>query len=269
MIYLRPRRRQKKIPRIVLVAGIILVGLLLLRPIMPEFLSSGIHAIGAFVWERESRLTSGINFISTGLQTKKSLVEENTSLREEIVKLRLSSSTIGAIERENMDLKSALSRDYERERIVASVLVRPSRTPYDILVVDRGREEGVIERSLVFAYNSPIGWVKDVYTHTSVVELFSTPGRKVDVRLGGTDTATIATGQGNGNFIIELPRDIMVEQGALVSIPRNSPSVIGIVAEVRSAPSDSLQTIFFRLPINLNELWLVDIVSGEQLPFSL
>ena len=80
---------------------------------------------------------------------KRSLVKENMFLREQ-----LADSEARALDRtfllaENLELKSFLGRNEKERMVLASVLARPGKSPYDTLVIDIGSNiyyEGIVWR---------------------------------------------------------------------------------------------------------------------------
>jgi rod shape-determining protein MreC len=270
MIYLRPHKRPKKWPVAVLFASTILVLIVLLRPVMPESVGTFFSTMGSQFWERETRLSALIMPLKTLITAKESLSNENEQLKKEINELKIEQLRIEALVIESFILEQISWRESETKGIVASVLVNPSRTPYDILIIDSGRNDGVEKGDLVLVNKAAIGWVTQVYSRTASVTLFSSPGTEVTVRFYAEDKAITLTakGRGNGNFFLEVPRDIVVEEGVVVTIPASTIIPIGSVSKIIAEPSDSLQQIYFRLPVNLNELLFVELVHNEQLPIS-
>jgi cell shape-determining protein MreC len=270
MIYLRPHKRPKKWPVAVLIAGALLLLTLLFRPIIPESVGELFNTVGAQFWKRETRLGALLKPFGALFTAKQSLLDENEQLMREIQRLKIEQLRTQTAAVEGSTLEKGSPNIAATEHIFASVLVRPSSTPYDILIIDRGRNDGVLVRDLVLANGAAIGWVAHVYSHTSSITLFSSPDMNTSVRLHTEDDAIAVTarGRGNGNFLIEIPQDIVVSEGTAVTIPGSPPIPIGSVSKVVADPADSLQKIYFRLPVNIDELWLVELVHDRQLPVS-
>jgi cell shape-determining protein MreC len=163
---------------------------------------------------------------------------------------------------ENTDLKDLLGRkSIYSKAVLASILVKPSFSPYDTLIVDIGTDAGVVVGDKVSADgNIFIGRVSEVYANSSKVILYSSPDEKVLVLVGSNNVLKEAVGIGGGNFKIELPREIDIKEGDDVVIPSISPNIFGIVEKVEYKEADSFQTVLFKSPINVLELKWVEIL---------
>ena len=146
---------------------------------------------------------------------------------------------------------------------MATLLANPSRSPYDTLILDAGKRDGVLLGDLVIAGDSVIiGSVSRVSQTTSVAVLFSAPQVVTDVIVGG-DIRTQAYGRGGGNFEIRVPRDQEVSIGAPVIFPLLSPKVFGFIEEVYVSPADSFQTLLFQMPVNVFMLERVYLIPSS------
>ena len=116
--------------------------------------------------------------------------------------------------RENLDLKARLGRaDVPAVRILGGVLLRPPTTPYDTLVIDAGRQEGVAEGDLVSAGGTAlVGTVTELNERTARVTLFSAPGAAYDALLHGTIPVSVG-GQGGGSLAGAVPAGTAVRAG--------------------------------------------------------
>lgn len=211
-------------------------------------------------------------FSSTALffESKKKLAAENEELKNILASARLRILASEALMEENETLKALLGRkDEKRKEILAVVLSRPNRSPYDTFFLDVGIEHGVSLRSLVTFENIVLGKIEAVSQMSSKVRLFSSFGNKIDVVLGPKKIPAVAKGTGGGMFTIELPREIGVSEGDTVFYPSLLPYIVGTVSAIKAKPSDALQTLTFRSPMNIFTTQFVtvipqtDISSGE------
>lgn len=137
------------------------------------------------------------------------------------------------------DLTKLLGSRTEVEHgVIAGVLARPPVSPYDVLVVDRGTEQGVIQGALVFgAGGIPLGTVAAATANASRVLLYSAPGKETGAWIGAQKLPVTLVGQGSGAFHAKVPRDAQVVAGDEVYVPGPGALPIGTVIEVESNPA--------------------------------
>ncbi len=205
----------------------------------------------------------GGKFSSVGsfFSSKKSLTLENEELKRQIESKTAELLNYHLLLDENNALKEILGRKKEEVPLVlASILSKPNQSPYDTLIIDLGDNKGIKVGSMVFASaNIPIGRVAAVYSYTSKVVLFSSPGQRTEVVTPVNDIFTEAVGRGGGNFEIQLPRDVSLEKGTEVTLPGINSYVLGIVEDVASESRDSFQKILIVSPVNIQELKFVQV----------
>lgn len=183
-----------------------------------------------------------------GLLPEKS-VDYELSLQEELTYLRS----------ENESLRQQLS-DSGEERIAAGVIGRPTALPYDVLVIDQGSNDGVIEGAPVFADQyHVIGFVAAVYQNSSVVALVTTPGFTSTVFVFGPNIYTTAAGLGGGAMRIHVPQGIDLHEGNIVAVPSLSPGIFGTITVIDSVPSRPEQYGYVTSDIAVNSLRYVSV----------
>jgi cell shape-determining protein MreC len=204
---------------------------------------------------------SVVNGFSSYFNSKKLLFLENENLKMQIAIYEGKNSNYNSILEENLKLKDTLGRKIEKvDLILASILSKPNRSPYDILVIDIGVKDGAYVGQKVFALgNVPIGKIADVYESTSKVVLFSSPGEKTDVIISGNSVVMQLVGRGGGNFEMILPRDFTIEKGVEVILPGITPQVVGVVDTILSDPRDSYQKALLLIPVNIFQLKFVEL----------
>lgn len=186
---------------------------------------------------------------------KQSLEEDNRSLKEKVRELESGILFCNILEEENNRLKEAFSRKEDQNYIIAFVISRPPKSPYDILIIDAGSENGIQNGMEISAYgNILIGYAVEVNQKTSKVKLVSFPKEEISAMLMDANVPAVAIGQGAGNFEIDLPKAVEVKEGDKVVTLGINPLLLGIVEKIISNPSDPFQKILFRLPINIQEL---------------
>lgn len=216
-------------------------------------------------WEIDNYAAGKFSDFFSILASKKSLIIENRKLEEELNKANVELLTRKIIEKENNDLKVLLGRNNMEGKVVLGiVLEKPSITPFDVVVIDIGKNKGVQKDDKVLYKDSiTIGQIEEVFANSSKVKLYSSPGQKFTALIGSKSIQVEAEGLGGGNFMAKLPRDIEINKGDAAVVPSISSSVFGFAEKIEVSPADSFQKIIFKIPLNLAELkWiLVEIKS--------
>lgn len=218
------------------------------------------------IWKIENALISHFDYSVRLFETKRSLVEENRRLQSDNNKLNYYILANDFLRRENDDLRENAGRNKELgNSLLASVLVKPGQTPYDQLIVDVGSNLGVSVGDLVTVEGSVvIGEITEVFSNTSKVELYSTHKRVLTVLIGPNSIQTEATGMGGGNFKVKLPKETDVKEGDSVVVPSISPTVFGVIEKIDSDSQNTFQDIYFKNPVNLNEIKFVSILKNSK-----
>jgi len=229
--------------------------------------SSAAQYVAEPLWKAGARVSGAASSYTAIIDSKEALKQKNRELDQEIQELRLRLLTKDLLLQENKELKSLLGRLDSRVVILAEVLSRPNRSPYDTLIIDIGKDKGVQEGDTVLvAGEIRIGDVSEVYLRSSKVELYSSPGRTEHVVVGANAIPAVAKGKGSGNFEITLPRDVPVAEGDAVTIPDMETTMIGIVSYIGKDPNSPFQTILAKSPVNFYDLeWVqVDVSSFDD-----
>ncbi|HEY4486919.1 MAG TPA: rod shape-determining protein MreC [Candidatus Paceibacterota bacterium] len=209
-------------------------------------------------WRGENFFTEKMRVFGGFLLSKKTLIQENQSLSSRVNMLEVQLMSKNMIVEENNDLKELMGRSNFSEGLLATVVSKPNRSPYDTLLLDVGEEHGVATGDKVFAHDEvAIGLIEEVSQNVSRVKLFSSPGEEIEVTIGSEHVGAVAHGQGGGNFEVSLPRGVDIQEGDVISFPSISTEVLGIVEKIQAEASDSFQTILFKNPVNMNELHFV------------
>jgi rod shape-determining protein MreC len=199
------------------------------------------------------------------LRSKNSLIAENYLLKEDIKRNGNDVVLLNLIKKENEDLKGVLGRKINSSVILATVLVKPSFSAYDTLIIDIGENDGVSVGDKILAEgNVFIGYISEVYAGMSKIVLYSSPNEKTKVLVGNNNIEKEALGIGGGNFRLETPREIDIKEGDVVTIPSLSLNIFGIVEKVEYKDADSFQSVFFKNPVNISELKWVQVVLSKK-----
>ena len=195
-------------------------------------------------------------------QSKKSLNVSNQFLKEENLKLSARAMRADILEKENSELLNFLGRKQETDFLIAAILFRPPMSDFDTFVIDSGAKEGIQKGMKVTAYGDLIlGEISEVFENSGKVRLFSYDGVWTDVLFQKTNLSAAALGRGGENFEITLAKDVIIELGDKILTTDLQPLILGEVQKIIKNESEPFQKIYFRYPLNLNELRYVYILK--------
>jgi len=258
MNYRRNETRKKRIKIFSAVA--IIAALLFLQEAIFNF-SSGAAALAApLVKLSDEAGDKAKNGFFAAFSTKRSLVEKNEFLKARISEIEAKLLDYGRVSKENDELKIMLGRGGDKKTILAVVIGKPNRSPYDTLILDIGESDGVRVGQKVIAYGDVIfGEIEEVSDTTSRAVLFSSYGKEYEAVLSSGNIPVKLLGRGVGNFLAELPRGLFVAKGDLAVSPELNSKILGVAESISSDPREPYQRIIFRSPVNQNELRFVEI----------
>ncbi|MBI1975780.1 MAG: rod shape-determining protein MreC [Candidatus Vogelbacteria bacterium] len=170
---------------------------------------------------------------------------------------------LSALELENRELKALLNArtaDTSDELILAGVLVRPPQSPFDMLIIDIGSEDGVHQGDLAVIGQSVLGVVRATGPRFAKVELLSSAGRETPVLVGEGRMAMEIEGLGGGSFRIQIPRDIHVSIGDAIILPGTKGWVVGMIESMDDPGTDAFEFAYGAIAISPRELRFVEIV---------
>ncbi len=228
------------------------------------FLTGPLHYVGKPLWWLKNYSIEVVSNISTTIQTREKLSEENRKLKNELNQINSQLLLHQLLLTENNELKKMLGRGDENQNFVlANILAKPNLSPYDSLILDIGRNHGIKKGDKVVVNNIVIGKIEDVYLKTAKVWLYSFPNETLDVAIGFDKVIGSAEGKGGGNFEVKFPREVPIKKGDVVVLPEMDLFILGTVESILTTPEDSVQTILFRIPINIFELRWVQILQEQ------
>lgn len=259
MSYLQDKKKNQKQKRYIL-------GAILIILFVGGFFSqiSGVfHFLGGPFWKSKNFITKKTDDVSYVVRTKKSVFNENQSLIDENQSLKNKIVDYDVLEKENINLKELFNRTQNpSDFILARVLSKPNKTPYDTLVIDIGKDKTLYDGQKVFADQSlPMGEIVEIYKDTALVKLYSSPGEVTDAEIDVIGTSVELVGRGGGNFEMTIPKDLSVPNGIAVVIPGINSKVLAIVVNTISETKDPINKIILKSPINIQELKWVQILK--------
>jgi len=217
--------------------------------------------IGKPLWKIKNSFLNTIFSSGYLIKTKKSVFIENEELEKKINEQNLAMVDYQILKSENEELKSLFGRVTKNNLfILANILVKPSQSPYDTLIIDIGNDYGFKKGDKVFVNKEiPIGYISNIYEHTSLVSLYSNPGERTEAMIQGLNSTVELIGRGGGNFEITIPIDLLIDKGTRVVFPGISSEVIAITEDVISSPTDPVKKVLLRSPVNIQQLKWVQV----------
>lgn len=266
MTYLQPSNRTKINARRTMffsLSGVVLIACGFI--FAPAFFFSSISKVFSPIWRFEFFALGSFENAMALFRSKSSLVRENESLRIEQENLSAERLYLAELVAQNEEFKELLGRSEGISRVLGIVLRRPPFSPYDSLILDAGLRQGVSIGDKVYGPGQVlIGDIVETESSISKVELYSSPGKETLVLIGARSISGTAIGRGGGNFILSLPIDVIVEKGDVIKAPSINVSILGIIEHIEVDSAESIQTIYFKSPFNINDINAVDIFALPQ-----
>lgn len=233
---------QTSLGAIALALVIILLMLRLLAPNLFWKIFTQVFRISDAVSEKNHAFLNSFKDTSDlALQNSKLINDNETLLNEN----RALVQRIGAFPNDSSNING----------IVAWLITRPPTSPYDILVLSSGSENGVSVGMEVFGKGEvPLGIISSVSENFSRATLFSSPGMIINGWIGRDSLPLIVKGDGGGAMSASIARSANVEVGDIVFAPGPGMLPIGSVVRVDSDPT-SISVVLRIMPtINLFSL---------------
>lgn len=251
--------------RTILVVGL---GAVLLVMILPRAIGMVSSVMFEPIARSEAKLFDFGSLLPSYFTDRDELVDRIRSLERQIELETIHEHTVDMLVEENMTLRSLLG-DEDEERIVASVIGRPTVTPYDTLVLDVGSDAGVMVHAPVYVGNDQvIGFVAEVFPKSAIVVLATTPKLESTVYILGPNIYTTAEGQGGGVLRVSVPQGIVLSVGDLVLVPSFGGGIFGTIDVIESVPTEPEQHGFVTLQVPLQSLRVVSVGKRQLTPQS-
>lgn len=238
----------------------ILFVLLLLRLLAPDLLITLVSPLS----RAGSAVSASVAGTGAFFENKDKLVLSIAELERERVALNAENAVLAA---RVSDLTNLLGTRTERTPgILAGVVARPPVSPYDVLVIDAGAQEGVVPGALVHgAGGTPVGTVASRSAENARVLLFSSPGRETSVWAGEARIAMQMIGRGSGALEAIIPRDAVIAVGDLVYVAGPGSLPIGSVHSIHADPASPKAKVLIRPLTNPFQITWVTVGDGAAL----
>lgn len=259
------RTTRRLIPMLLFTIIFLLASLFLRKVGFVQDASNGLRAQLYGIGSRSRGLFSVL------LSDKQALQQENELLRIRIIALALDGAELAFLRKGYEDL--AVLLNYQQQNlftsVTARVLSRITERSGELLLIDRGSDNGVqVDQAVIAGNGVLVGRVSEVYTKTSVVRLITDRTSRVGVRLIDDADGTIGIAEGSDGTIIHIAyipqdvtvdiNDIVVSSGLDASIPAGL--VIGIVTQVVADEHDPFKTATVEPLIDLRQLMMVSVL---------
>lgn len=213
------------------------------------------HTLATPFWNIHNNVYLKFNNIKSIFYSNITLQNDNEYLKSQIFDLQIRAENLNIILKENEDLKGILGRSVGEKPILANIITWPRQSVYDVITIDMGSLDGVKVGKRIYAFDTAIlGEVVEVYENTSKVNLYSTSGTKTTGIIEGSNTVIDLEGKGGGSFIINVPRDIVLQKGMKILAIGDGNYVIAKIDEIIQNDTDPLTKIFATSLVNVNQL---------------
>jgi len=193
------------------------------------------------------------------------LLADNLKLKEKNLELETRMLSFDTLQKENEELKALFSLKKDGDYILGYVVSRPPQSPYDILIIDAGSNNGIKEGAEVTAYGSVLlGYVSEVFPKSAKIKLISFSGDEMNAIFPIANLPVTVIGRGGGNLETKLQGSIEIKSGDQITTMGAFPLELGVVERIERGLSDPFQKIIFRLPVNIQELKYVMVRKNVE-----
>ena len=245
---------------------LLLLVLLLGGGVLVKIFSAGATLTTIPLTKNANNLSLALSANLPFLSSKVSLVRENNELKKTLQEARLALIQSKSQVEELMILTKEIN--YQPNAlprvVVAKVLAHSGLLAYDTLIIDKGSRQSAIKPGdvVIAGENILLGEVVQVFSTTAKVKLYSSAGRKTAVKIGPTNISGLATGLSGGNFLVNLPINVLVKHNDLVrKTVGDREYILGLVGLVEKTEQVPVQKVYFKPLINIYEIRFVSIIA--------
>ena len=202
-------------------------------------------------------------------QSKKQITELNKQIDLLKAKQVLDEDMVSQLNQLRNVLDLAGSGGYQV--VAARVINRGSTETFkETMTIDVGSRSGITKNMTVISESGLVGVVKSVTSNSSIVLLMSDPTFKVGVRIAGTQSIGVVSGQGGSTYLLQLldatgeikEGDALVARGSAGDRPFVPGVPVGIVTNVNSDASSITQNADVESSANLEKISVVAVVTA-------
>ncbi len=205
---------------------------------------------------------AGAHSLSDSLVTRKKLLEENSRLNEEHLRLHSRLQRFAILEEENKRLRELLESSMElNERVLVAELIEVDLEPFRRqIVINKGRNQGAYDGQPIVDAGGIMGQIIHVGPFSSTVLLITDPTHALPVQVNRNGLRAIAVGTGqDGVLSLEhLPTNADIHEGDLIvssglghRFPRGYP--VGTISEINFVPGEPFARVAVSPSANLGK----------------
>lgn len=207
------------------------------------------------------------------ISSKKKLINENIKLQYQQTMLEAQLQKLLVISNENSQLKELLSAtpSAQMRAMAAHILAVDTTSSRQILVINKGKRDGLLVGQTVLDAKGLMGQVIDIGWMTSTVLLISDSKSAVPVRNDRTGERAILEGINKIDqlSLINLPRTSSIKKGDLLvtsGLGRRYPEgyPVGVVDVIKNIPGDDFIKVIVKPLALLNRSRLVLAIWPEE-----
>ena len=258
---------------LLLVSSLFLITLDLRGVNLASGIRSGVSTVISPVENLFSKLFSPVGNFASDVrnfgQSKKQIAELNKQIELLKTKEILDKDTLGQLSQLKNVLDLAGRGGYKV--VAARVINRGSTATFkETITIDVGTESGITKNMTVISESGLVGVVKSVTSNSSIVLLMSDPTFKVGVRIAGTQSIGVVSGQGGSSYLLQLldatgeikVGDALVARGSAGDKPFVPGVPVGLVVSVNSNASSITQNADVESSANLEKISVVAVVTS-------
>jgi len=256
---------------LLLVSSLFLITLDLRGVNLAGSIRSGVSTVISPVENLFSRLLSPVGSLASDVrnfgQSKKKIAELSKQVDELKAKQIIDEDTVGQLNQLKNVLDLAGRGGYKV--VSARVINRGSTESFkETLTIDVGSSDGISRNMTVISESGLVGVIKSVGSNSSIVLLMSDPTFKIGVRIAGTQSIGVVSGQGGSTYLLQLldatgeikVGDTLVARGSQDGRPFVPGVPVGTVTTVQSNASSITKNADVASMTNLEKLSIVAVV---------
>jgi rod shape-determining protein MreC len=227
---------------------------------------SPLENIASKIFSPIGNFTSDLKNFNQSKKKIEQLTKENDLLKSTQI---LDEDTVGQLSQLRNVLDLAGRGGYKV--VAAKVINRGSSATFkQTITIDAGKKSGVDINMTVISDSGLVGVVKSVTSNSAIVLLMSDPTFKIGVRIAGTQSIGVISGQGGSTYLLQLldatgeikKGDVLVARGSQDGKPFVPGVPVGTVTTVQSNASSITQNADVVGISNLERIGVVAVVTS-------
>jgi len=228
---------------------------------------SPLESIASKIFSPIGNFTSDLKSFNQSKKKIEQLTKENDLLKSTQI---LDEDTVGQLSQLRNVLDLAGRGGYKV--VAAKVINRGSSATFkQTITIDAGKKSGVDINMTVISDSGLVGVVKSVTSNSAIVLLMSDPTFKIGVRIAGTQSIGVISGQGGSTYLLQLldatgeikKGDVLVARGSQDGKPFVPGVPVGTVTTVQSNASSITQNADVVGISNLERIGVVAVVTSS------